>query len=51
VLIRRVGDSVILSPVARTWDSLVRSLREFPDDFMAERNQPSVPDSRDAWDR
>jgi antitoxin VapB len=51
VVIRRAGDSVVLSPVARTWDSLVQSLGEFPADFMADRDQPTAPDNRDSWDR
>ena len=51
VLIRRVGDSVVLSPVTRTWDALIQSLDEFPADFMTDREQPTASDAREPWDR
>jgi antitoxin VapB len=47
VLIKRVGNAVMLLPVTRSWDSLVDSLSKFPADFMKHRNQPAEPDSRD----
>ena len=42
VYIKRVGDAVVLLPYQRPWKSLLDSLSLFSDDFMSERNQPSV---------
>jgi len=39
VFVKRVGDGVLLLPAKRSWDPLVKSLSEFSDDFMAERQQ------------
>ena len=47
VLIRRIGDAVVLLPVARSWDSLLGSLDKFPADFMADRGQPDDSDERE----
>lgn len=47
VLIKRVGNAVMLLPVSRSWDSLVDSLSKFPADYMEHRDQPAEPDSRD----
>jgi antitoxin VapB len=47
VLIKRVGNAVMLLPLTRSWDSLVESLSKFPADFMEQRNQPAESDSRD----
>ena len=40
VFIKKVGNVVMLIPVARSWDSLLDSLDQFSPDFMDERNQP-----------
>ncbi len=40
VFIKKVGNVVMLIPVARSWDSLLNSLDKFSPDFMDERNQP-----------
>jgi len=40
VYVRKSGNAVILIPAEDSWDSLVRSLDKFSDDFLAERNQP-----------
>jgi antitoxin VapB len=40
VYIKKSGNAVILIPAADSWDSLVRSLDKFSDDFLTERNQP-----------
>jgi antitoxin VapB len=40
VYIKRVGDNLVLIPCENPWKSLVDSLGEFSDDFMAERAQP-----------
>jgi len=47
VFIKRIGSAVILLPKAKSWDTLIDSLAKFPDDFMADREQPSTPDRRE----
>jgi antitoxin VapB len=42
VYIRKLDNVVLLIPKDKLWDSFVRSLDLFTDDFMAERNQPPV---------
>jgi antitoxin VapB len=37
------GNQVVLEPLELTWESLFKSLDEFPDDFMEDgRNQPDM---------
>jgi antitoxin VapB len=37
------GNQVVLEPLELTWDSLFKSLDEFPEDFMEDgRNQPDM---------
>lgn len=50
VLIKRVGNAVVLLPHSRSWDTLVESLARFPDDFMATRDQPTATDRREDLD-
>lgn len=40
VFIKKVGNLVMLLPYQETWQVLLDSLSQFPDDFMAEREQP-----------
>ena len=40
VYIKRIGRNVILMPKDDSWESLISSLDDFSDDFMAEREQP-----------
>ena len=47
VLVKRVGDAVILLPKARAWRTLVESLPKFPADYMTEREQPAASDDRE----
>jgi len=47
VCVARLDDMVILFPRRSGWKLLERSLKEFTEDFMADRNQPSEPDRRD----
>lgn len=43
VKIYKKGDQVILEPLETTWDALLESLDEFPEDYMAGgRNQPGM---------
>jgi len=46
VYIKRIGRNVMLIPKDDPWGSLLSSLDEFSDDFMAEREQP-VLDKRE----
>jgi antitoxin VapB len=48
VLIKRVGNAVVLLPKAKSWDTLVRSLDKFPPDFMSAREQPHELERRDS---
>jgi antitoxin VapB len=50
VLIKRVGEAVVLLPRSRSWDTLVDSLAKFPPDFMATRGQPEATDAREGLD-
>ena len=50
VLIKRVGNAVVLLPQAHSWDSLIASLEKFPADFMAERGQPETVEARESLD-
>ena len=47
VYIKRIGRNVMLIPKDDPWGSLIDSLDDFSDDFMAERNQPGL-DKREA---
>ena len=47
VLIKRVGSAVVLLPKAKSWGTLVESLKKFPADFMADREQPHDSERRD----
>jgi antitoxin VapB len=42
VYIKKSGNAVVLLPANEIWTSLVESLDEFSDDFMADRNQPKA---------
>jgi antitoxin VapB len=48
VLIKRVGSAVVLLPRAKSWDTLLESLKKFPEDFMREREQPLEAESRES---
>ena len=48
VQIKRVGSAVVLLPKARSWDTLVESLKKFPADFMSDREQPHEVERRDS---
>ncbi len=41
VFIKRAGNGIVLLPAVQSWDPLIESLKEFSDDFMAEREQPA----------
>ena len=41
VLIKHVGNAVVLLPKSKSWDTLLSSLEQFSEDFMLEREQPA----------
>lgn len=41
VLIKRVGDGVLLLPKNNAWSNLLAAVYEFEDDFTLERDQPA----------
>ena len=47
VLIRKVGNAVVLLPKTNSWETLLQSLAKFPPDFMNERYQPQGADLRE----
>lgn len=46
VLIQKIGDSVVLSPLQDSWDSFFEAAADFSPDFMAEREQGVQPDRK-----
>ena len=45
VFVKRVGEAIVLLPHHTPWQTLFDSLDLFSDDFMTERNQPSVAEA------
>ena len=41
VFLKRVGNGVLILPSKRGWDTLIHSLGQFSEDFLAERGQPA----------
>ena len=48
VLIKRVGDAVVLLPRIRSWNSLIEGLKLFEPGFRLERKQPAMQQKRAA---
>ncbi|MBK9392827.1 MAG: antitoxin [Uliginosibacterium sp.] len=46
VLIERVGDTVVLRPVKKSWDAFFAALDAFGPDFQIERDQPEQDQER-----
>jgi antitoxin VapB len=44
VYVKKSGNAVVLLPARGVWESLIRSLGEFSDDFMSDRDQPPARD-------
>ena len=40
VYIKKIGEIVMLIPADKPWDSMLKSLDQFSDDFMESRDQP-----------
>lgn len=49
VLIKRIGNAVILLPEQDSWETLFASLEQFSADFMNERQQPEVQIREDVF--
>ncbi len=50
VYIKRMGNAVILIPEQDSWQTLVESLEQFSDDFLAERLQPPTQERGDLFE-
>ena len=50
VIIKRVGNAVVLLPYEDSWSTLFDSLEQFSDDFMAERQQPELQERDSAFE-
>ena len=50
VLIKRMGNAVILLPEQDSWETLFASLEQFSADFMKERQQPEVQMREDIFE-
>ena len=50
VLIKRVGNAVVLLPEQNSWKTLFDSLDQFSSDFMDERQQPEVQQRKDIFE-
>ena len=49
VFLKRFGNGVLLLPSKKGWDTLIHSLGEFSEDFMAERDQPEQQDRSEVF--
>ena len=47
VFVKKSGNVVMLIPAKNSWDTLIKSLSKFSDDFMAERKQPKTQKRED----
>lgn len=47
VFIHKIGNAVIILPKDNPWKNFIESLGEFSDDFMSERQQPTVSQKRE----
>jgi antitoxin VapB len=50
VLIKRMGNAVVLLPYENSWELLFDSLEQFSDDFMIDREQPESPARDNAFE-
>jgi len=47
VFVKKSGNVVMLIPAKNSWDTLIRSLDKFSDDFMTDRKQPKTQKRED----
>ncbi len=50
VLIKRIGNAVVLLPYENSWQSLFDSLEQFSEDFLSEREQPQQQQREDIFE-
>lgn len=50
VYVKRVGDSIVLTPKGRSWKAFMESLDKFTPDFMSERKQPALEKREDMFE-
>lgn len=51
VIIKRIGNAVVLLPYQDSWETLFDSLEQFSDDFMSEyRQQPEEQERENAFE-
>ena len=43
VYLKKVGNSIYVIPFHNPWESLIDSVNEFTEDYMADREQPTQP--------
>ena len=47
LMVNKIGDIVILLPKQNNWDSFMRAIDMFSDDFMADRRTTDIVQERD----
>ena len=51
VIIKRIGNAIVLLPYEDSWETLFESLEQFSDDFMSEaRQQPELQERESAFE-
>jgi antitoxin VapB len=50
VVIKRVGNALVLLPYEDSWQTLFDSLEQFSDDFMSDRQQPESEERESAFE-
>jgi antitoxin VapB len=50
VYLKRIGNTVVLIPEQDSWQTLLESLDQFSDDFMADRQQPPVQERAELFE-
>lgn len=50
VIIKRMGNAVVLLPYQDSWETLFGSLEQFSDDFMSNRQQPDEQERENVFE-
>lgn len=50
VYVKRMGNAVVLIPEQDSWQTLVESLNQFSEDFLAERLQPPMQERAELFE-
>lgn len=48
VLIRKIGNAVLLTPKEKAWETFLQGLDGFTDDFFQDGREPDAPQTREA---